>query len=102
MVPDLGERRRGHQGSCYYRAALGTREARSLREHPTVGRSGVTYSSGKVLTFTGQETIEVRSGSSGATFFTLNGQSLGALGKRGIPETWLFKPGSPPTQTQRQ
>ena len=40
MVPDLGERRRGHQGSCYCRAALGTREARSLREHPTVGRSG--------------------------------------------------------------
>ena len=60
---------------------------------PTVGRSGFTYQSGKVLTFTGQTSIEVRSGSSGATFFTLNGQSFGALGKRGIPETWLFKPG---------
>jgi cytoskeletal protein RodZ len=69
---------------------------------PTVGRSGFTYQSGKVLTFTGQTSIEVRSGSSGATFFTLNGQSLGALGKRGIPETWLFKPGVAPTQTQRQ
>ena len=69
---------------------------------PTVGRSGFTYTSGKVLTFTGQTSIEVRSGSSGATFFTLNGQSLGALGRRGIPETWLFQPGSPPVQTQRQ
>src|SRR5262249_17405149 len=56
---------------------------------PTV-KSGKTFTDGKVLTFTGQTSIEVRTGSSGATFFTLNGQSLGALGKRGIPETWLF------------
>jgi hypothetical protein len=68
---------------------------------PTVGRAGRTYHDGQQLTFTGQSSVEVRTGSSGATTFTLNGQSLGALGKRGIPETWLFKPGSAPTQTQR-
>jgi cytoskeletal protein RodZ len=69
---------------------------------PSVGRAGRTYHDGQVLTFTGQTSIEVRTGSSGATFFTLNGQSLGALGKRGIPETWLFKPPAAPAQTQRQ
>jgi cytoskeletal protein RodZ len=64
--------------------------------------SGRTYADGKTLTFTGQTSIEVRTGSSGATFFTLNGQALGALGKRGIPETWLFQPPNPPTKTQHQ
>ena len=68
---------------------------------PTIGRAGRTLRDGQVLTFTGQTSIEVRTGSSGATWFTLNGQSLNALGKRGIPETWLFKPGAAPTQTQR-
>ena len=68
---------------------------------PTVGRGGRTYRDGQVLTFTGQTSVEVRSGSSGVTTFTLNGQSLGALGKRGIPETWLFKPPAAPVLTQR-
>jgi cytoskeletal protein RodZ len=68
---------------------------------PTVGRAGRTYHDGQQLTFTGQSSVEVRTGSSGATTYTLNGQSLGALGRRGIPETWLFKPGAAPTQTQR-
>ena len=67
----------------------------------TVGRAGRTYKDGQVLTFTGTASVEVRTGSSGVTQFTLNGQSLGALGKRGIPETWLFKPPAPPAQTQR-
>ncbi|MEA2606910.1 MAG: hypothetical protein QOI00_1667 [Chloroflexota bacterium] len=67
----------------------------------TVGRAGRTYRDGQVLTFTGQTSVEVRSGSSGATQFTLNGKSLGALGKRGIPETWLFQPPAAPTLTQR-
>ncbi|HEY3164430.1 MAG TPA: RodZ domain-containing protein [Candidatus Limnocylindrales bacterium] len=69
---------------------------------PRVGPAGRTYRDGQVITFSGQTSIEVRTGSSGATFFTLNGQSLGALGKRGIPETWLFKPTGAPTQTQHQ
>ena len=68
---------------------------------PTVGRAGFTYTDGKVLTFSGKTSIEVRTGSSGATLFTLNGQSLGALGKRGIPETWLFQPPAPPVKTSR-
>jgi cytoskeletal protein RodZ len=68
---------------------------------PTVGRAGQTFRDGKVLTFTGNSSIEVRTGSSGATQFTLNGQALGALGKRGIPETWLFKPPAAPTLTTR-
>jgi cytoskeletal protein RodZ len=67
----------------------------------TPGSAGATYRDGQTLTFTGNESIEVRTGSSGATFFTLNGQSLGALGRRGIPETWLFEPPNPPTKTTR-
>ena len=55
----------------------------------TVGRAGKTYRDGKVLTFSGLTSVEVRTGSSGA------------LGKRGIPETWLFKPPAPPALTQR-
>jgi cytoskeletal protein RodZ len=66
----------------------------------TVGRSGKTLHDGDVLTFTGQTSVEVRTGSSGATQFTLNGQQLGALGRRGIPETWLFQPPAAPVQTQ--
>ncbi len=69
---------------------------------PTVGRAGRTYAAGTVLTFSGKDSVEVRTGSSGATQFTLNGQSLGALGKRGIPETWLFKPPAAPVLTQHQ
>ena len=67
-----------------------------------VGRGGKTLNAGDVLTFTAKTSIEVRTGSSGATQFTLNGQQLGALGKRGIPETWLFQPPAEPVQTQRQ
>ena len=67
----------------------------------TVGAAGRTFSSGRTLTFTGQKSIEVRTGSSGATRFTLNGTSLGALGRSGIPETWLFEPPAPPQKTGR-
>ncbi len=69
---------------------------------PTVGPAGRTLNAGDVLTFTGQTSVEVRTGSSGATQFTLNGQQLGALGKRGVPETWLFQPPAGPVQTQRK
>jgi cytoskeletal protein RodZ len=67
----------------------------------SVGPAGRVFADGRTLTFTGTESIEVRTGSSGVTFFTLNGQSLGALGGRGIPETWLFTPSAPPEQTSR-
>jgi hypothetical protein len=69
---------------------------------PKVGRGGRLLRDGQTLTFSGATSVEVRTGSSGATTFTLNGQSLGALGRRGIPETWLFKPPAAPTPAQRQ
>jgi hypothetical protein len=58
-------------------------------------------SSGDTLTFTGTTSVEVRTGSSGVTHFTLNGTSLGALGRSGVPETWLFRPPNPPEKTRR-
>ncbi len=69
---------------------------------PGLGAAGSVVSAGKTLTFTGQHSVEVRSGSSGNTYFTLNGTPLGALGRAGIPETWLFAPPDPPTKTQRR
>ena len=69
---------------------------------PSVGAGGTVFASGKTLTFSGKESVEVRTGSSGATFFTLNGVSLGTLGDSGTPETWLFVPPAPPTQTERR
>ena len=67
----------------------------------TIGQAGKIFASGKTLTFTAKDSIEVRTGSSGVTKFTLNGTSLGALGKTGIPETWLFAPPDPPQKTSR-
>lgn len=67
-----------------------------------LGVAGSVVSDGKTLTFTGKDSIEVRTGSSGVTYFTLNGTSLGALGKSGTPETWLFAPPAPPEKTQRR
>ena len=69
---------------------------------PGVGAAGRVYGDGKTLTFTGKESIEVRTGSSGVTKFTLNGTRLGALGNRGVPETWLFAPPQAPKMTQRR
>jgi cytoskeletal protein RodZ len=69
---------------------------------PGVGAAGRVYGDGKTLTFTGKESIEVRTGSSGVTKFTLNGTPLGALGNRGVPETWLFAPPDAPKMTQRR
>jgi cytoskeletal protein RodZ len=63
--------------------------------------SGRVYEAGRTLTFSGTTSVEVRTGSSGATHFTLNGVSLGALGKSGVPETWLFAPPAGPVKTQR-
>ena len=69
---------------------------------PKTGAAGKVLGNGKTLTFTGKESIEVRTGSSGVTKFTLNGVSLGSLGKSGIPETWLFAPPDKPVMTQRR
>ena len=69
---------------------------------PSISSSGKVFSNGRTLTFTGTTSIEIRTGSSGYTQFTLNGVSLGALGKPGIPETWLFQPPAAPQQTQHR
>ena len=69
---------------------------------PQLGVAGSVVQSGKTLTFTGKQSVEVRTGSSGVTYFTLNGTSLGALGKSGTPETWLFAPPAPPAKTQHR
>ncbi|MFI5262198.1 MAG: helix-turn-helix domain-containing protein [Candidatus Limnocylindrales bacterium] len=61
--------------------------------------AGVTVRPGTTLHFTGAHSVEVRTGSSGATLFTLNGVALGNLGAAGMPETWLFQPGKAPQKT---
>jgi cytoskeletal protein RodZ len=62
--------------------------------------AGRTLEPGKSVEFTARRNIEVRTGSSGSTFFTLNGQRLGALGPPGIPETWLFRPPDEPRRVR--
>ena len=68
---------------------------------PVTGAGGVVYDPGKVLTFSAQHTIEVRTGKSSATYFTVNGQNLGHMSPAGNPETWLFAPPNPPQKTNR-
>ena len=67
----------------------------------TTGSGGLVVNDGQTLTFSGTTSVEVRTGNSGATSFTLNGTSLGVLGKGGSPETWLFQPPDPPKRTSR-
>jgi hypothetical protein len=56
---------------------------------------------GETISVTGKSSIEVRTGSAGVTWFTLNGTSLGVLGDPGAAETWLFAPPQPPRKTDR-
>ncbi len=65
------------------------------------GAAGTVYDPGKVLTFTAQHSVEVRTGKSSATYFTLNGENLGHMSNKGNPETWLFSPPDPPVKTNR-
>ena len=46
---------------------------------------GTVYQSGRTLTYSGTTSVEIRTGSSGNTRFTVNGVSLGTLGKAGRP-----------------
>jgi cytoskeletal protein RodZ len=69
---------------------------------PATGAAGRVYGDGKVLTYTGQKSVEVRTGASAATYFTLNGTNLGHLAVALNPETWLFSPTGPPKQTTHQ
>jgi hypothetical protein len=65
------------------------------------GQAGTTYRPGKVLTFNAKTSIEVRTGKSSATYFTLNGKDLGRMSDKGNPETWLFEPPAEPVKTNR-
>ncbi|HEX7473697.1 MAG TPA: helix-turn-helix domain-containing protein [Candidatus Limnocylindrales bacterium] len=69
---------------------------------PSIGAAGKVYNDGKVLTFTGNQSVEVRTGASAATYFTVNGVSLGKLGASSNPETWLFTATAPPKQTNNK
>ncbi len=69
---------------------------------PDTTAAGKTFATGAVLTFQGAKSVEIRTGSSGNTSFTVNGTSIGVLGKVGIPETWLFQPPDAPVKTTRQ
>ena len=68
---------------------------------PRVG-AGKLFKDGKTMTFRGTDSVEVFTGSSGVTYFTLNGTTLGELGRSGIPETWLFAPPAKPQQTNHR
>ncbi|HEU0243827.1 MAG TPA: hypothetical protein VFQ75_07975, partial [Candidatus Limnocylindrales bacterium] len=63
------------------------------------GSAGKVFNPGKVLTFTAKRSIEVRTGKSNATYFTLNGKDIGRMSKLGNPETWLFRPSGAPQKT---
>jgi cytoskeletal protein RodZ len=65
------------------------------------GFAGRVYDPGKVITFTAKDSVEVRTGKSSATFFTLNGDNLGRMSKESNPETWLFAPPDEPVRTDR-
>ena len=65
------------------------------------GAAGTVYGPGKVLTFTANQSVEVRTGKSSATYFTLNGDDLGRMSNKGNPETWRFAPPDPPVKTNR-
>lgn len=66
------------------------------------GAAGQVYNPGKVLTFTARDSVEVRTGKSSATYFTLNGENLGRMSNKSNPETWLFAPPDPPLRTDRR
>jgi cytoskeletal protein RodZ len=66
------------------------------------GQAGQTYQPGKVLTFTAKQSVEVRTGKSSATYFTLNGRDLGRMSDKSNPETWLFAPPDAPVKTNRR
>ncbi len=64
--------------------------------------AGRVYAPGKVLTFRAKESVEVRTGKSSATYFTVNGIDLGHMNNLGNPETWLFAPPAEPKRTDRR
>ncbi len=68
----------------------------------SIGAGGKVFAPGKVLTFTGQDSVEVRTGRANATQVTVNGTELGILADNPNPGTWLFAPPNPPERTDRR
>jgi cytoskeletal protein RodZ len=68
---------------------------------PQSGPTGILVREGKPLTLTAQQSISVRTGLSGLTYFTLNGQDLGRLSTKNVTETWVFAPPAPPVKTDK-
>jgi cytoskeletal protein RodZ len=64
--------------------------------------AGRVYAPGDVLTFRAKESVEVRTGKSSATYFTVNGIDLSHMNDIGNPETWLFAPPDAPVRTDRR
>ena len=63
--------------------------------------AGQILAAGRSIEFSGRSSIEVRTGRPGATYFTLNGAPLGALGDGATPGTWLFRRSGSPERTDR-
>lgn len=63
--------------------------------------AGRTYNDGRVITLSGENSVEVRTGKASVTYFTVNGTSLGRLSTDPSPGTWLFQPPDPPQRTNR-
>ena len=90
---------RASTSSSRSRAARpGSRSGSTASSIRHVGRPARTHKTGKTLTFTGQEVDRGPDRLVGRDAFTLNGTCSGALGKRGIPETWLFQPPATPRE----
>jgi cytoskeletal protein RodZ len=69
---------------------------------PGLTAAGTVLNDGQSVTLKGATSVEVRTGASGATRFSVNGVDLGALGSDGAAETWLFTLTAPPSQTQHK
>ena len=67
-----------------------------------LGAAGRVYGDGKQLTFTGEESVEVRTGNAAATYFTVNGTDIGRLSEDSNPGTWLIQPPDAPVRTDRR
>ena len=69
---------------------------------PEFGEGGQTLPAGTTLEFSARKSVEIRTGSAGATSFTVNGEPVGTLGKVGEAGTWLFAPPAAPKKTTRE
>jgi cytoskeletal protein RodZ len=67
-----------------------------------LGAAGRVYGNGKTLTFSGKDSVEVRTGNAAATYFTVNGTDLGRLSEDSNPGTWLIAPPDDPVRTDRR